>query len=57
MVVDLPKDGLRKGDTGAVVHIHPGSEAYIVEFFDADNSTKAIADVTRDQIVKLDAAG
>ena len=33
LTVDLPKYGLRAGDTGTVVHVHAEGEAYEVEFF------------------------
>ena len=30
---------LKPGDVGAVVHVHPGAEAYVVEFMALDNHT------------------
>ena len=32
LTADLPKEGLKAGDVGTVVHIHKGGSAYEVEF-------------------------
>ena len=34
---------LRPGDMGVVVHVHPGGEAYVVEFTVPDGDATAIA--------------
>ncbi len=47
---DLPKEGLKAGDVGTVVHIHSKGEAFEVEFFTLDGNTAAIATVLRSQI-------
>lgn len=47
---DLPKEGLKAGDVGTVVHIHSKGEAFEVEFFTLDGKTAAIATVLRSQI-------
>lgn len=38
---DIPAEGLRRGDLGAVVEVH-GSEAFIVEFAAASGRTQAL---------------
>ena len=40
---------LRPGDVGVVVHVHPGREAYVVEFLTLDGDTAAIATVLPSQ--------
>lgn len=40
---------LRPGDVGVVVHVHPGGEAYVVEFMAPDGDTTAIATVLPSQ--------
>ncbi len=39
---DLPEHGLKRGDLGAVVEVHPGGEAAEVEFLTADGRTQAV---------------
>ena len=40
---------LKPGDVGAIVHIHPGGEALVVEFMALDGDTLAIATVLPSQ--------
>lgn len=40
---------LRFGDVGVIVHVHPGGEAYVVEFLTLDGDTAAIATVLPSQ--------
>jgi len=40
---------LASGDVGVVVHIHPGNEAYVVEFLTLDGDTAAVATVLPSQ--------
>lgn len=40
---------LQPGDVGVVVHIHPGGEAFVVEFLTLDGDTAAIATVLPSQ--------
>ena len=42
-------EGLRFGDVGIVVHVHPTGEAYVVEFLTLDGDTAAIATVLPSQ--------
>ncbi len=49
LTTDIPEKGLKAGDVGAIVHIHPGHVAYEVEFFSLDGNTIAVATVERDQ--------
>ena len=39
---DIAEHGLEKGDMGAIVHIHPDSEALEVEFVTAEGRTVAL---------------
>ena len=41
---------LRAGDVGTIIHIYPGGEAFIVEFFEEDGYTAAIAEVSASQV-------
>ena len=40
---------LKSGDVGVIIHIHPGGEAFVVEFFTVDGDTAAIATVLASQ--------
>ena len=40
---------LRPGDVGAVIHVHAGGKAYVVEFMALDGDTVAIATVLPSQ--------
>lgn len=40
---------LRSGDVGIVVHVHPGGDAYVVEFLTLDGDTAAIGTVLLSQ--------
>ncbi|MBI2891397.1 MAG: DUF4926 domain-containing protein [Nitrospirae bacterium] len=46
---DLPKEGLRAGDVGTVIHIHGQGEAFVVEFFTLAGKTVTIATVDSSQ--------
>lgn len=50
---DHPADGLHKGDVGAVVHCHQGTEVYEVEFIDEHGRTKSITSIPGQQLMKL----
>ena len=48
LTADVSGDGgveLKPGDVGAIVHIHSGGEAFVVEFMAIDGDTSAIATV------------
>lgn len=48
---DLPEHGLRRGESGTVVHVFETADAYLVEFVDpADGHTRALAELTPDQL-------
>ena len=52
LTADLTGDegeGLKPGDVGVVVHVHPDGEAYVVEFLTIDGDTAAIATVLPSQ--------
>ena len=40
---------LKSGDVGFIIHIHPGGEAFVVEFMALDGDTLDIATVLRSQ--------
>ena len=40
---------LRPGDVGVIIHIHPGAEAFVVEFFTLEGETVDIATVLSSQ--------
>ena len=40
---------LKAGDVGAIIHIHPGGEALVVEFMTLDGETVEIATVLTSQ--------
>ena len=49
---DVPAQGLARGDSGTVVHVFESADAYLVEFVNpADGSTRALAELTPDQLV------
>ncbi len=41
---------LKPGDVGIIIHIHPGEEAIVAEFFTLDGETEAIATVLPSQM-------
>jgi hypothetical protein len=47
---DIPDEGLRTGDVGTVVHIHPSAAAYQVEFMTLTGETVAVATVLPHQL-------
>ena len=47
---DIDEKRLKAGDVGAIVHIFPGAEAYVVEFLTLDGYTEAVAHVRASQI-------
>ena len=50
LTADISEDGdLKAGDVGTIVHVHPGRDAYVVEFTTFDGSTVAVATVPANQ--------
>jgi hypothetical protein len=47
---DIPEQGLRKGDLGAVVLCHEGGEHYEVEFVTGDGKTVALLTLSKQDI-------
>lgn len=47
---DVSAEGLRAGDAGTVIHVHPRAEAYEVEFFTLTGQTVAVATVLPGQL-------
>ena len=50
---DVPTEGLRKGDVGAVVHCYRVGDTYEVEFIDERGRTKRIASIPASRLMKL----
>ena len=50
---DVPSEGLRKGDVGAVVHCYQAGDIYEVEFSDERGRTKRIASIPASRLMKL----
>ena len=50
LTADLPKEGLKAGDVGMVVHIHRGGETFEVEFMTLAGETIAVTTVLASQI-------
>ena len=38
---------MRPGDVGTIIHVHPGGEAFVVEFMSLDGDTVGIATVLK----------
>ena len=49
---DVPSDGLRKGDVGAV-HCYQAGDIHEVEFIDERGRTKRIASIPASRLMKL----
>ena len=47
---DLPEQGLRKGDLGAVVLVHQNGDAYEVEFVTLGGDTLAVVTLPADAV-------
>ncbi len=50
LTCDLPKEGLKTGDVGMVIHVHRGGEAFEVEFLTLDGKTVAVATVQASEV-------
>ena len=50
LTADLPKEGLKAGDVGTVVHIHRGGEAFEVEFMTLAGKTVVVTTVLASQV-------
>ena len=50
LMSDIPDEGLKAGDVGAVVHIHGDGAAYEVEFVTLTGRTVAVATVRPSQL-------
>jgi hypothetical protein len=53
LVGDLPEHGLRDGDIGTVVHIHPAGSGYEVEFMTLDGQTVAVVSLLPSQVRRI----
>jgi hypothetical protein len=47
---DLPEQGLKAGDVGAVVHVYRDGTAYEIEFFALDGRTLDVVTVAADHV-------
>jgi len=52
LLADIPQEGLKAGQTGTVVYVHDGGDAYEVEFILAPRKS-AVATIPRGQLLKL----
>jgi Domain of unknown function (DUF4926) len=53
---DLPEHGLRRGESGTVVHVFETADVYLVEFVDpADGATRALAELKPEQLLPIEA--
>jgi hypothetical protein len=50
LLCDIPDKSLKRGEDGTIVHAFDDAEAYVIEFVNEDGSTRALAEVTTDQI-------
>ena len=50
LATDLPKEGLKRGDIGTIVLVHPGRKGYEVEFITLDGETIAVVSLSPSQI-------
>lgn len=53
LLEDIPDENLRRGNVGAIVHIHNDGEAFEVEFVDNSGHTYGLLPLTPDQFVVL----
>ena len=49
LTTDIDDEGLKAGDVGTIVHMHPGGEAFMVEFMTLDGNTISVIDVLASQ--------
>jgi hypothetical protein len=53
---DLPEHGLRRGESGSVVHVFETADVYLVEFVDpVDGATRALAELKPEQLLPIEA--
>lgn len=50
---DLPKEGIRAGDVGAVVHCYDARDAYEVELFDDHGRSRGVVTLPGEQLLRL----
>jgi uncharacterized cupin superfamily protein len=50
------EEELKPGDVGAIIHIHPNEEAFVVEFMSLDGETVVIATVLPSQARRVTSA-
>jgi ATP-dependent exoDNAse (exonuclease V) alpha subunit len=53
LATDLPKEGLKRGDIGTIVLVHPGDKGYEVEFITLDGETIAVVSLSPSQIRRI----
>jgi hypothetical protein len=51
--IDVPEEGLRAGDVGAVVHCYPGPDVYEVEVLDEHGRSKGVVTLSGSQLLRL----
>jgi len=50
LTVDVPRESLKAGDVGTVVHMYRDGRAYEVEFLTLDGTTAAVVTLEANQI-------
>lgn len=50
---DLPPEGLRRGDVGAIVHCHADGESFEVEFVDEQARNHRVITMPAKQLMRL----
>jgi len=50
LLADVPKNGLKAGDVGTVVHVYSGGAAYEVEVMTLTVETLAVLTLSADQV-------
>ena len=53
LLIDIPEEGLRRGNVGAIVEVYNSGEAYEVEFVDRDGQTYGLLALRPEQFMLL----
>lgn len=53
VTVDVPQQGVARGDVGAIVHCYPGRDVYEVDVLNEGGRSKVIATLLGSQLLTL----
>ena len=53
VMVDVPQQGVTRGDVGAIVHCYAGRDVYEVEVLDEGGRSKGVATLSGAQLLRL----